>query len=409
MIKTDFEFKRTIIASGVILLIFSGAFLIYKILDQKNYISKNQKTVQVPEPVLPPDRIQTVIIPEGSVFSKVIIEAGVSSLDAEAVYVAAKASYDLAAVRAGRTINLAYDPSTNVLKKLVYPINDIEELQAKRTADGSWIATRESIKYEIRQKTARGKISSSLYAAGLEVGMDERAIIDLADVFQWTVDFAQDVRVDDTFSVIYEERWRDGFYVMPGRVLAAEYVNDGEKYRAFVYQNEAGIEGYYDESGGSLRKMFLKAPVAFKYITSSFTTGLRYVSAFNVSTGHRAIDYAASKGTPIRATADGTVTFAGWGGAYGNKVTIRHNGTYTTNYGHQSRIAVKKGQKVTQGQVIGYVGSTGFSTGPHLHYEMVKNGTRINPLREKFPGTDPLAESEKLNFQKTIEKYGPEL
>jgi murein DD-endopeptidase MepM/ murein hydrolase activator NlpD len=155
--------------------------------------------------------------------------------------------------------------------------------------------------------------------------------------------------------------------------------------------------------------MFLKAPVAFKYITSGFTTGLRYVAAFNTATGHRAIDYAAKTGTPIRATAAGVVSFAGWDGPYGNKVSIRHNSVYTTNYAHQSRMAVRRGQSVSQGQIIGYVGSTGFSTGPHLHYEMVKNGTKINPLREEFPGTDPVKAEEKPAFDEVVRSWAGRL
>ena len=136
--------------------------------------------------------------------------------------------------------------------------------------------------------------------------------------------------------------------------------------------------------------MFLKAPVEFRYISSGFTTGRRYVEAFNVSTGHRAIDYAASSGTPIRSVGDGTISFAAWNGAYGNMVKVRHNGTYSTNYGHMSKIAVSTGTKVKQGDIIGYVGSTGFSTGPHLHYEMVKNGAKVNPLAEVLPPGEAL-------------------
>ncbi|HTK60639.1 MAG TPA: peptidoglycan DD-metalloendopeptidase family protein, partial [Candidatus Baltobacteraceae bacterium] len=272
-----------------------------------------------------------------------------------------------------------------------------------------WNAAKETIAYEVKLKTVEGTIDSSLYAAALGQGIDERAVIAMADVFQWTVDFAQDVRVGDTFKFIYEERYRDGAYVMPGHVIAAEYVNDGTTYRGYRFVDSKGEEGYYDEKGMSLRKMFLKAPVAFKYITSGFTTGRRYVSAFNTSTGHRAIDYAAKAGTPIRATADGVVAFAGWDGPYGNKVSIRHNGTYTTNYCHQSKMIVKRGQKVEQGQVIGYVGSTGFSTGPHLHYEMVKNGTKINPLKETFPGTDPVPETEKPAFEAVVKEWQDKL
>ncbi|MCF7795148.1 M23 family metallopeptidase [Patescibacteria group bacterium] len=151
--------------------------------------------------------------------------------------------------------------------------------------------------------------------------------------------------------------------------------------------------------------MFLKAPVAFKYISSGFTTGLRYVEAFNVSTGHRAIDYAATTGTPIRAVGDGTVVLSRYNGGYGNMISIRHNGTYTTNYAHLSKYAVSYGNRVKQGQVIGYVGSTGFSTGPHLHYEMVKNGVKINPLREVLPPGEPIKEENRDRFYSEISKW----
>jgi len=149
--------------------------------------------------------------------------------------------------------------------------------------------------------------------------------------------------------------------------------------------------------------------VAFKYISSGFTTGLRYIKAFNVSTGHRAIDYAAPSGTPVRSVGDGTVTFSGWDGSYGYRVGIRHNGTYSTNYAHLSKIAVKRGAKVKQGDIIGYVGSTGFSTGPHLHYEMIKNGVKINPLTEVLPPGQELKPENKDRFYETIKEWQIEL
>lgn len=359
-------------------------------------------------PEVPKDRIERVEIPPQATFGALMGDAGVSGTDAAAIYAASKDVYDLANIRAGRSLDLVYDRATGAFKELVYALNDEEELRVRREG-GSWNAAKETIAYEIRVKTVEGTVESSLYAAALAQGIDERAVIAMAGVFEWTIDFAQDVRVGDTFKFIYEERWRDGVYVMPGHVLAAEYVNDGKVFRAFRFVDARGTEGYYDEKGASLKKMFLKAPVAFKYITSGFTTGLRYVAAFNTSTGHRAIDYAAKSGTPIRATADGTVVQAGWNGPYGNFVSIRHNATYTTNYAHQSKIAVKRGQRVSQGQVIGYVGSTGFSTGPHLHYEMVKNGTKINPLRETFPGTDPVKPEEMEAFKAVVARWEREL
>lgn len=360
------------------------------------------------EPEAPQGRVETVEIPAKATFSVLMEDAGVGGSVAAAIHAASQDVYDLATIRAGKTIDLVHDPVSDELTELVYQPNDEQELHVRKTAEG-WVAALEDIVYDVKIKTAKGEVTSSLYAAGLAQGLDERAIIEMADVFQWTVDFAQDVRVGDSFSVIYEERYRDGKYVMPGAILAAEYVNAGTSFKAYRYVDAAGEEGYYDESGASLRKMFLKAPVAFKYITSGFTTGLRYVSAFNTSTGHRAIDYAAPIGTPIRATADGVVSFAGWAGPYGNKISIRHNGTYSTNYCHQSKFAVKKGQHVVQGQIIGYVGTTGFSTGPHLHYEMVKNGTKINPLKETFPGTDPIKDEDKAAFQQVVDRWKDKL
>ncbi|HJV33042.1 MAG TPA: peptidoglycan DD-metalloendopeptidase family protein [Patescibacteria group bacterium] len=366
------------------------------------------KAAEAAAPKAPERPVERVEIPAQATFSVLMQDSGVSGADAAAIYAAAKDIYDLAAIRAGKSIDLYRERPGGPYVELVYALNDEEELHVRRQG-AAWVAAKETIAYEIRQKTVEGTIDSSLYAAAMAQGVDERAVIAMADVFQWTIDFAQDVRVGDTFKLIYEERYRDGKYVMPGHVLAAEYVNDGTAYRGYRFVDSKGEEGYYDEKGMSLRKMFLKAPVAFKYITSGFTTGLRYVSAFNTSTGHRAIDYAAKAGTPIRATADGVVSFAGWGGPYGNKVTIRHNATYSTNYCHQSKMIVKKGQKVSQGQVIGYVGSTGFSTGPHLHYEMVKNGTKINPLKETFPGTDPVPDAEKPAFEEVVRQWQDKL
>lgn len=363
-----------------------------------------QETGGAEAPVPRGRHVDRIEIPPKATYGVLMQDAGVPGLDAAGIYEASKDIYDLATIRAGKTIELYRPPDGGALEEFVYPLNDEEELHVRRQ-DGAWTAVRETIAYEIRIKTVEGTVESSLYAAALAQGIDERAVIAMAGVFEWTIDFAQDVRVGDTFKFIYEERWRDGAYAMPGHVIAAEYVNDGKVFRGFRFVDSKGTEGYYDEKGVSLKKMFLKAPLAFKYITSGFTTGMRYVAAFNTSTGHRAIDYAASAGTPIRSTADGVVSFAGWDGPYGNKVSVRHNGTYSTNYAHMSKFAVKRGAKVSQGQVIGYVGSTGFSTGPHLHYEMVKNGVKINPMRETFPGTDPVPETEKAAFEAVVEEW----
>ncbi len=401
--------KALTLSVGIVMVLAGGIFLLAAS-SRKAQGGQEQAAVekQPAVPAAPKDRVESAEIAPKMTYGVLMEEHGIAAADAAAIYEASKDIYDLATIRAGKRLDLMFDPQSGAFKGLMYPLSTEEELHVRREADG-WKASREPIVYEVKLKTVNGTVSSSLYAAGLEQGMDEGAVIELGDVFQWTIDFAQDVRVGDTFTAVYEERYRDGAYVMPGRILAAKYVNGSTASQAYWFQNAAGEEGYYDEKGGSLRKMFLKAPVAFKYITSGFTTGLRYVSAFNTSTGHRAIDYAAAQGTPIRATADGVVSFAGWDGPYGNKVSIRHNGTYSTNYCHQSKMIVKKGQKVTQGEIIGYVGTTGFSTGPHLHYEMVKNGVKINPMNETFPGTDPIKSEEQAAFDEVVKTWGDAL
>src|SRR5688572_29012903 len=205
----------------------------------------------------PKKSVVRVDIPPQGTFGVLMEDAGVSGTDTTAIYAASKDVYDLATIRAGKAIDLVYDPTSfgsGTLRELVYALKDEEELHVRKEGD-AWTAVKETIAYELKIKTVEGTVESSLYAAALGQGIDERAVIAMADVFQWTIDFAQDVRVGDTFKFIYEERYRDGAYVMPGHVIAAEYVNDGTVYRGFRFIDSKGEEGYYDEKGTSLRKM----------------------------------------------------------------------------------------------------------------------------------------------------------
>lgn len=371
------------------------------------------------------DRVQSIEIVDNSTYGALMAESGLDYALAMEIYAEAQEIYDLVKIRTGKFIELVFDAETEELKELRYKIDTEDELFvqntkyyplteniASTTADieTRWQAKIAPIPYEIKVKTAGARVESSMYQAALDNEIDIRAIIELADAFQWTIDFAMDPRVGDTFKFIYEERYLDNEYVMPGQIFAGTYVNNGTEYYVYYFEEDEENKGYFDQNGNSVQKMFLKAPVSFKYISSGFTTGLRYVEAFNISTGHRAIDYAAAIGTPIRAVGDGMITFAGWSSAgYGNLLSIRHNGTYATNYAHLSKFAVKKGQKVKQGQVVGYVGSTGFSTGPHLHYEMVKNGVKINPLQEVLPPGQPIKEENRERFEEAIKKWREEL
>lgn len=409
------KFKKFIHILAISLILALG-FLVYS-KEKKLEDSYTFKEEPVEENV-PADKKESIAIIEGSTYGVLMEQAGISAAVTKAIYEATAEKYDLVKIRVGRFFELVYEKDSNELKELVYKIDSEEEvvimnnkyfnnLISTSTNENinKWTAEIRPINYEVGIVVREGEVKTSMYEAALENNIDERAIIELADAFQWTIDFATDPRVGDKFKFVYEERYLDGEYKMPGKVLAGYYINDGEKYEVYYFSETADNRGYFDTDGNSVQKMFLKAPVAFKYITSGFTTGARYIEAFNISTGHRAVDYAAAYGTPIRSVGDGTVIFASRNGSYGNMVKVRHNGTYTTNYGHMSKFAVRSGAKVKQGDIIGYVGSTGLSTGPHLHYEMVKDGAKINPLKEVLPPGTPIKEENRDRFSVEIEKW----
>jgi murein DD-endopeptidase MepM/ murein hydrolase activator NlpD len=394
-----------IIALLVIGSIFFVSFFVVK--SNSNSVVANEN-VDTKVDELYQDILKVVAIQSGDTYGVLMENENIDISTANTIYSNALEFYDLVSVRAGKQLDFYYDGLTNELIRLEYKIDSEEELivvkDLSQMGTGDWTANRQLIAYELREKVVGGEVKSSVYQAALDSGIDERAIIEMANAFQWSIDFAMDPRVGDTFKFAFQERYLDGEYVMPGKLLIGQYINAGTKHELFYFEESEENKGYFDRDGNSVQKMFLKAPVAFKYISSGFTTGSRYVAAFNVSTGHRAIDYATPSGTPIRSVGDGTVVFAGWSSAgYGYLTSIRHNGTYSTNYAHQSRVAVRYGQKVSQGEVIGYVGSTGFSTGPHLHYEMVKNGTKINPMYEVLPPGKPILDENKERFESEIQ------
>src|SRR3989344_5554932 len=381
----------------ILIALVAGLFLFW---PKSNKVDQN--LTEGIEQAAPTTYTRSLEITEGATYGFLMAQAGVPTTTRQEIFAAAQSVYDLTKIRLGRSLDLVYDLTTDELEQLGYQIDTEERLyvslNSTTTASSTepvWSASVKPIPYEIKIKTVACTIETSMYESALAQNIDERAVIGFADAFQWTIDFAWEVRQGDTYKFIYEERYLDGEYIMPGQILAGKFVNAGKDLYAFYYQETAENFGYFDEAGNSAERTFLKAPLAFKYITSGFTTGSRYIAAFNIATGHRAIDYAATFGTPVRAVGDGTVIFAGWDGSYGYKISVRHNATYTTNYAHLSKFAIKSGQKVSQGQTIGYVGSTGLSTGPHLHYELVKNGTKINPLTEVFPPKEGIKEENK--------------
>ena len=397
--------KRSLFVFYLILLLVLGAVWYYRLSATPRDGAPDGEVMGNQIPAKAPENKREIGISDGDTYGKLMSDSGIDISTANAIFKAAAPQYGLEKIRAGRALELIYNADWTALEQLAYKIDSEVEVLISKNASSTWTAEVRPIPYEVKTVVKSGEVKTSMYAAALENSIDERAIIELADAFQWTIDFALDPRVGDKFKFVYEERYLDGKYVMPGQVFAGTYINDGQSYYAYYFSEDKDNTGFFDENGNSAQKMFLKAPVSFKYISSGFTTGLRYVEAFNVSTGHRAVDYAAAYGTPIRSVGDGTVIFAAYNGAYGNMVKIQHNGTYTTNYGHMSRFAVKRGTKVKQGQTIGYVGSTGFSTGPHLHYEMVKNGVKVNPLKEVLPPGKAIRAENKERFAAEIQKW----
>jgi murein DD-endopeptidase MepM/ murein hydrolase activator NlpD len=253
-------------------------------------------------------------------------------------------------------------------------------------------------------QVATGEINQSLFLAGQDAGMSDSLIMALAGIFGWDIDFALDIRNGDTFSVVYEELYLDGEKVGDGNIIAAEFVNNNETYRAYRYTDSNDKTEYYSPDGKSMRRPFMRTPVDLARISSHFNLRRKH-PVLNKIRAHKGVDYAAPRGTAIKATGDGKVVHRGRKGGYGNTIILRHGNTYTTLYAHMSKYSknTSVGSRVKQGQIIGYIGSTGLATGPHLHYEFRVNGLHRNPLKVKLPSANPLPDSEMDRFQASIQ------
>lgn len=245
-----------------------------------------------------------------------------------------------------------------------------------------------------------GEIKTNLYAATDDAGMPEAAANQLNELFSGDIDFHHDLRVGDKFTVVYEMTYSNGALLRAGRIQAAEFINRGHVYRAVYFQKDAQHGDYYTPDGKSVHKAFLRSPIEFSRVSSRFSTS-RFHPILNKWRSHKGTDFAAPMGSKVRVTSDGVVSIVGKQSGYGNVIMVRHQGRYSTVYGHLSRFAkgLRTGQRVVQGEVIGYVGMTGLATGPHLHYEFRMNGQQRDPLRVALPDAQPLSSSYSLAFQ----------
>ena len=356
-------------------------------------------------PELPPEpqaktNEQVITIAPGENLSTIFAARDLPSAELQRILDSGPTAERLHRVYPGHKLTFVTDEAGSLLR-FTYSSGPLEKLVFERT--GESYSGRKEIKEPTRKAAFRSaEIEHSLFVDGQRAGLEDALIMRLEQIFQWDIDFILDIRDGDQFSILFEELFLDDQRIDTGRILAAEFVNQGETHRAVLYSDGNGIEEFYSPEGESMRKAFLRAPLAFTRISSNFNLK-RHHPLFRTSMPHRGIDYAAPVGTPVRAAGNGTVRVAGRTTPNGNYVVLRHGETFETKYLHLSRIArgIRKGARVTQGKVIGYVGATGYATGPHLHYEFLVNGVHKNPRTVELPKAEPIPASERIRFEQS--------
>jgi murein DD-endopeptidase MepM/ murein hydrolase activator NlpD len=318
---------------------------------------------------------------------------GLNDRDIYELFDGNKSAKELRSITPGQKFEFLVD-TQGKLQELKYFKNNLDSLKFTRN-DNGFTSKQTSLKPEVKRSFRKGTINSSLFLAGKQAGLPNNLTMELANIFGYDVDFALDIQKGDTFKVMFEEQYLNG----TGAILSAEFTNEGKTYRAVRYTNKDGITRYYAPDGKGLNKAFLRTPVDFARISSGFSLG-RLHPVLNTIRAHKGTDYAASTGTPIRSTGDGKITFAGRQGGFGNCIVIQHGQGYETLYGHMSKFGkgISTGTRVSQGQVIGYVGMTGLASGPHLHYEFHVNGQVRNPVTVELPKSVGIAANEKDSF-----------
>jgi murein DD-endopeptidase MepM/ murein hydrolase activator NlpD len=394
--------------------IASSLILIFNFLDRADVDSSPKPTKFVPigkkyegAPLLlsPPfSPIQPIegFVNRGDSLSNLLGEYQVGSKEIFELVLSGNDLYDLNRMKRGNRYSFVIDFEQEELIRFEYAIDEEKILIAERNGEG-FISRIEKIHYETKTKHVPGKIESSLFEAADEVGLSPQITLSLVDVFSWDIDFNVDIREGDTFSVIFEEKYLANEFAHFGKIIAALMTVQGQAYYGLYYKGANGRSDYYDLNGNSLRKVFLKSPLRYNRISSSFSRR-RLHPILKIYRPHLGIDYAAPRGTPVQAIGDGKIMYAGWRGGYGKFVQIKHNSSYQSTYGHLSRYGrnIKKNRMVTQGQVIGFVGSTGLSTGPHLDFRLLYKGRFVNPLKINFPSANPVDPKELPVFKAKI-------
>ncbi len=330
----------------------------------------------------------TVTIKRGDTMDRVFRRNGLDVGDLTQIASLPEAGDYLRKLRPGDEVAISHIDGNVV--RLYRDLELTSALDVTRVADG-FVARLIDRPVEVRREIAYGRIENSLFESAATAGLSDSLIMNLAGIFAWDVDFVLDIRTDDNYYIIYEELWQDGEYVGDGEIVAAEFNNDGRSYQAVRFVDKTGSSDYFTPEGASVRKAFVRAPVDFSRISSGFNPRRRH-PILNTIRAHRGVDYAAPRGTPVKAAGDGKVIFRGVKGGYGNTVILQHGGNITTLYAHLNAFDRKAGisKRVKQGQTIGYVGATGLATAPHLHYEYRLNGVHRNPRTVELPQAAPI-------------------
>jgi murein DD-endopeptidase MepM/ murein hydrolase activator NlpD len=330
-----------------------------------------------------------------------LLKIGFTGQEINAMVDAAKPLRDMARLPLGlKFSSFSPEPTTLKAQELRFYFSPTEHLKLALDAAGIWKATLIDRPVSSQITTFQGIVKDSLWASADEAGMDPELISNLTEIFAWSVDFSREVQPGDSWRLSVEKKSVEGEKFGWGKILAAEYKRGGETYTAVLFSKNGEDLGYFAPDGKSLRKMFLRAPMKFGRITSRFTHR-RFHPILKRHRPHLGVDYGAPTGTPVLSVGDGAVMSAGWEGGGGKTLKIRHNSTYTTVYRHLNGFArgVARGARVKQGQVVAYVGTTGLSTGPHLHFEFWENGRYIDPLGKKFPTAEPVAKTDIALFE----------
>jgi murein DD-endopeptidase MepM/ murein hydrolase activator NlpD len=345
---------------------------------------------------------QNIIIEEGDNLSRTFSRLGLGPHQVYAVMSLGKAARPLARLQPGQLLQIALrgNDDNRRLAALRLNFSPISYLEIRAENEG-FRAKRVTRDIKTHLEAITGTIESSLFEDGLQAGLTNKQVMNLTQIFGWDIDFALDLRPGDNFKVLFEEHYLQGKKVQNGPIFAAEFTSRGKTFRAIRYTDANGDTDYYTPEGLSMRKAFLRTPVNYSRISSYFNLRRKH-PILNRIRAHTGVDYAAPTGTPIKAAGDGKVAFVGRKGGYGKAIVLQHGVKYSTLYGHLSRFkrGLKMGAKVTQGEIIGYVGQTGLATGPHLHYEFLVNGTHRNPLTVKLPQASPIPAQLKQDFQK---------